>query len=394
MRYELWLSLRYLLAKRRERFISVIAVLSIGGVALGVMALLVVLSVMSGFDYDLREKLVGANAHLSVQSASGIRDVEAVIRTIAASEHVDGVAPFVTGQAIVRLPQRAFGVLVRGLDVPREVRVSKLREYLVMGHLPQADDEAVVGTEFARFVGVGPGDRVQLVSPADGRMHELIVSGVFRSGMYEYDAGLIGVTIRLAQALFGLPEGTVSGVAVRLDALERAETVKGQLAAKLQGPYEVKTWMELNQTLFDALKLEKLTMSVILTLIVLVAAVNIVSTLIMMVIEKTRDIGILKSIGASNRSVRAIFIWQGVVIGAAGTLLGLAGAWVLVWLLDTYQFIRLPSTIYYLDHLPVRIEWADWMVTAAAAAMISLLSTVYPAGQAARLAPVEALRYE
>ena len=394
MRYELWLSLRYLLAKRRERFISIIAVLSIGGVALGVMALLVVLSVMSGFDYDLKEKLVGANAHLSVQSASGISDVETVIRTIAASEHVDGVAPFVTGQAIVRLPQRAFGVLVRGLDVSREVRVSKLREYLVLGHLPQADDEAVVGTEFARFVGVGPGDRVQLISPADGRMHELTVSGLFRSGMYEYDAGLIGVTIPRAQTLFGLPEGTVSGVAVRLDALERAEQVKRQLAAKLEGPYEVKTWMELNQTLFDALKLEKMTMSVILTLIVLVAAVNIVSTLIMMVIEKTRDIGILKSIGASNRSVRAIFVWQGMVIGGAGTLLGLAGAWGLVWLLDTYQFIRLPSTIYYLDHLPVRIEWADWMVTAAAAAMISLLSTVYPARQAARLAPVEALRYE
>lgn len=394
MRYELWLSLRYLLAKRRERFISIIAVLSIGGVALGVMALLVVLSVMSGFDYDLKEKLVGANSHLTVQSASGISDVETVVRAIAASEHVDGVAPFVMGQAIVRLPQRAFGVLVRGLDVSREVRVSKLRDYLVLGHLPQADDEAVVGTEFARFVGAGPGDRVQLISPADGRMHELTVSGLFRSGMYEYDAGLVGVTIRRAQTLFGLPEGTVSGVAVRLDALERAETVKRQLAAKLNGSYEVKTWMELNQTLFDALKLEKMTMSVILTLIVLVAAVNIVSTLIMMVIEKTRDIGILKSIGASNRSVRAIFVWQGMVIGGAGTLLGLAGAWGLVWLLDTYQFIRLPSTIYYLDHLPVRIEWADWMVTASAAAMISLLSTVYPARQAARLAPVDALRYE
>ena len=393
MKYELWLSLRYLLAKRRERFISIIAVLSIGGVALGVMALLVVLSVMSGFDYDLKEKLVGANSHLTVESASGISDVEAVMRTIAASDHVDGVAPFVTGQAIVRLPQRAFGVLVRGLDVPREVRVSKLREYLVLGRLPQADHEAVVGTELARFVGVGPGQRLQLISPADGRMHELTVSGLFRSGMYEYDAGLVGVTIRRAQMLFGLPEGTVSGVAVRLDALERAEGVKRQLAAQL-GPYEVKTWMELNQTLFDALKLEKLTMSVILTLIVLVAAVNIVSTLIMMVIEKTRDIGILKSLGASNRSVRAIFIWQGMVIGLTGTLLGLAGAWVLVWLLDTYHFIRLPSTIYYLDHLPARIEWADWMLTAAAAAVISLLSTVYPARQAARLAPVEALRYE
>ena len=393
MGYELWLSLRYLLARRRERFVSVIAVLSIGGVALGVMALLVVLSVMSGFDHDLKEKLVGANAHLTVESVVGIRDVEPLLRTIAATEHVAGVSPFVIGQAIVRLPDRAFGVMVRGLDLEREVRVSKLREYLVLGQLPRDDREVVVGSEFARVVGARPGDVLQLVSPADGRLHELVISGIFHSGMYEYDASLIGVTIRRAQELFGL-SGVVSGIAVRLDAVERAADVKARLTAQLGSAYEVKTWMELNQTLFDALRLEKMTMSVILTLIVLVAAVNIVSTLIMMVIEKTRDIGILKAIGASSGSVRSIFVWQGVVIGVVGTALGLAGAWILVWLLETYQFIRLPSTIYYLDHLPVRIEWSDWSLTACAAMLISLLATVYPARQAARLSPVEALRYE
>lgn len=393
MSYELWLSIRYLLARRRERFVSVIAVLSIGGVALGVMALLVVLSVMSGFDHDLKDKLVGANAHLTVESAVGVRDVEPLIRRIAATEHVEGVSPFVLGQAIVRLPDRAFGVMVRGLDLEREVRVSKLRDYLVLGHLPADDREVVVGSEFARFVGARPGDPLQLISPADGQLHELIISGVFRSGMYEYDASLVGVTLRRAQALFGLA-GVVSGLAIRLDNVERAAEVKARLATQLGGAYEVKTWMELNQTLFDALKLEKLTMFVILTLIVLVAAVNIVSTLIMMVIEKTRDIGILKSIGASSRSVRSIFVWQGVVIGSVGTALGLAGAWTLIWLLDTYQFVRLPSTIYYLDHLPVRIEWTDWSVTVCAAVLISLLATVYPARQAAGLSPVEALRYE
>jgi lipoprotein-releasing system permease protein len=211
--------------------------------------------------------------------------------------------------------------------------------------------------------------------------------------MYEYDASLVGVTIPRAQALFGL-SGTVSGLAVRLDQLEQASEVKWRLASQLGDAYTVRTWMELNQTLFDALKLEKITMFVILTLIVLVAAVNIVSTLIMMVIEKTRDIGILKSIGASSRSIRWIFTWQGLVIGLVGTALGVAGAWGLVWVLDEYQFIRLPSTIYYLDHLPVRIEWADWMMTVVAALVISLLATVYPAHQAARLVPVEALRYE
>jgi lipoprotein-releasing system permease protein len=393
MSYELWLSIRYLLARRRERFISLIAVLSIGGVALGVMALLVVLSVMSGFDYDLKEKLVGANAHLTVQAPRGIPDAEPLIRTIAAAEHVAGVSPFVVGQAIVRLPDRAFGVVVRGLDVQREIRVSRLQDYLVLGRLPREDREAVLGVELARELGVGLGDPLALISPADGSMHQCTVSGLFRSGMYELDASLAGVTLAKAQKLFGLP-GTVTGIAIRLDQLERADDVKARLAVQLGGRYVVKTWMELNQTLFDALKLEKLTMFVILTLIVLVAAVNIVSTLIMMVIEKTRDIGILKAIGASNGSVGRIFTWEGLVIGGLGTLAGLLGAWGLIWLQDTYHLVALPNTIYYLDHLPVRIEWTDWGVTVAAAIAISWLATVYPARQAARLTPVEALRYE
>ncbi len=393
MRYELWLSVRYLLTRRRERFVSVITLLSIGGVALGVMALLVVLSVMSGFDHDLKEKLVGANAHLTIESEPGIQEVESLIRRVAATEHVAGVSPFVLGQAIIRLPDRAFGVMVRGLDVEREVRVSKLRDYLVMGHLPTSDREVVIGTELARYIGAGLGEPLRLISPADGKLHELVVSGIFRSGMYEYDASLVGVTIPRAQALFGLSDA-VSGLAIRLDRLERAEEVKARLTSELGRRYLVKTWMELNQTLFDALKLEKLTMFVILTLIVIVAAANIVSTLIMMVIAKTRDIGILKSIGASNQSIRWIFTWQGVVIGLIGTGCGLMGAWGIVWLLDTYQFIHLPSTIYYLDHLPVRIEWSDWSMTVLAAFVISLVATVYPARQAARLSPVEALRYE
>ena len=393
MRYELWLGLRYLLARRRERFVSVITVLSIGGVALGVMALLLVLAVMSGFDYDLKDRLIGTNAHVIVESAQGIRDVEGLLSRIAATEHVVGVSPFVAGQAIVRLPDRAFGVVVRGLDVEREPRVSKLQAYLVMGRLPQRDQEAVLGVELAQFIGARMGHVITLISPATGERHELVVSGLFRSGMYEYDASLIGVTIPRAQKLFGL-DGLVSGVAVRLDDVDRAADVKARLAVQLGPPYLVQTWIDRNQTLFDALKLEKLTMFVILTLIVIVAAANIVSTLIMMVIEKTRDIGILKAVGASSGSIWWIFTWQGLVIGAVGTALGLAGACGIIWVQHTYHVVRLPSTIYYLDHLPVRVEWGDWGVTILAAVVISLLATIYPARQAARLTPVDALRYE
>lgn len=405
MRYELWLSMRYLLAKRRERFVSVISVLSIGGVALGVAALLVVLAVMSGFDYDLKEKLVGANAHVVIEADQGLRDIEPLMRQVAGTEHVVGVTPFIVGQAIVRMParpvsmagaggpDRAFGVAVRGLDPARERHVSRWPDYIVVGHLPSTDEEAMIGVELARFLGLTPGERLELLSPADGTRHELVISGLFRSGMYEYDANLVGITIPRAQRLFGL-EGVVNGLGVRLDALERAEAMREQLAAAVGPAYTVKTWMQLNQTLFDALKLEKLTMFVILTLIVLVAAVNIVSTLIMMVTEKTRDIGILKSIGASSRSVARIFTWQGLIIGLAGTALGVAGAWVLIWLLQTTELIRLPSSIYYLDHLPARVEWGDWARVISASMAISLLATIYPAHQAAKLAPVDALRYE
>jgi len=392
MRYELWLSLRYLRAKQREQFVSVIGLLSVGGVALGVAALLVVLAVMSGFDHDLKEKLVGTHAHVTVESTQGIRDVEALMRTIAATEHVVGVSPFVAGQAIMRLPDRAFGVVVRGLDLDRERQVSRLHDYLVMGRMPHAG-EVLVGLELARALEASIGEPCRLISPVDGSVRTFTISGLFKSGMYEYDAGLVVTTIPDAQRLFGLGN-VVTGLAVRADALERAGELQRRLQATLGLPYDVKTWMELNQTLFDALKLEKMTMFIILTLIVIVAAANIVSTLIMMVMEKTRDIGILKAVGASSRSVRAIFTWQGLLIGFGGTALGVAGAWAIIWALDTYHFVQLPSTIYYLDHLPVRIEWTDWAITIAAALGISLLATIYPARQAARLNPVEALRYE
>jgi len=393
MRYELWLGLRYLFAKRRERFISVIAVLSIGGVALGVWALLVVLSVMSGFDHDITEKLVGLNAHLVVDAPQGLPETDELLRQISATEHVVGVSPFVSGQAILRLPDRAFGVLVRGIDPERDVRVSRLTEYVVMGRLPAKDDEVAIGTELGAFLHAAPGARLQVISPADGKTHELLVSGIFHSGMYEYDANLIAITLPRAQHLYELGR-TVTGIGVKVDQLEQAPQVERLLEQRLGGAYQVRTWMELNQTLFDALKLEKLTMFVILTFIILVAAMNIVSTLIMMVIERTRDIGILKSIGATNRSIRVLFTWEGLCIGMLGLCLGAGVAWVTIWSLETYQWVKLPSTVYYLDHLPVLVRWADWWKTIVAALVITLASTIYPARQAARLNPVDALRYE
>ncbi|HEX9780406.1 MAG TPA: ABC transporter permease [bacterium] len=393
MRYEFWLGLRYLFAKRRERFISVIAALSVGGVAVGVAVLLVALAVMSGLQHGLREKFIGINAHLIIEAPDGVADPEALLARIDGAPHVAAATPFLSGQAILRLPERAFGVLVRGLDPEREPGVTRLEEYLVLGSLPSSDEEVVIGAELAALLRAGPGDELVVISPADGDKHPLRVSGIFRSGLYEYDAYLIGVTLGRAQRLFGLP-GSASGIGVRLADPQRSEEARRALQERLGAGVSVKPWSELNPALFAALKLEKIGMFVLLALIVLVASANIISTLIMMVMERTRDIGILKTLGATPRSIGLLFTWQGLVIGLVGTAVGAALAGGLIWALDTYKFIRLPGDVYYLDYLPVRAEWGDWWKTLAAAVAITLGSTVYPARQAARLAPVEALRYE
>src|SRR3989338_1106109 len=366
MRYEFWLGLRYLFAKRREQFISIIAALSIGGVALGVAAVITVLAVMSGFDHDITDKLVSINAHLVVDTPEGVRDADELMRRLSAMEQVAGVGPFVTGQAILRLPNQAFGVLVRGIDPERDARTSRLNDFLVIGHLPQTDDEAVIGTELSAYLGVSRGDQLKLISPADGKTSEVVISGIFHSGMYEYDANLLGLTIPRAQELSHL-DGVVRGLGVKLNRLEDAEAVKARIEAQAGPAYNVRTWMELNPALFGALRVEKVVMFVILTLIVVVAALNIVSMLIMIVMEKTKDIGILRVLGATNGSIVLLFLSQGCMVGFLGIALGLAGGIglalnlnsVATWLERTFGVSLFPPSVYYLDHIPTQIHGPD-----------------------------------
>ncbi|MBI4340888.1 MAG: FtsX-like permease family protein [Candidatus Omnitrophica bacterium] len=401
MRYELWLGIRYLFTKRRERFISAIAALSIGGVTLGVAALLVVLAVMSGFDHDITEKLINTNSQLIIDTPSGVTDRDELMRQLSALEHIVGVSPFVTGQAIVRLPDRAFGVLVRGIDVEREARVNRLSDYMVFGTLPKSDDQVAVGSELAATLRAGPGDLLKLISPADGKTYELEISGIFRSGMYEYDATLVAVTISRAQQLYHLNQ-TVTGIGVKLDRLELAPQLAPMIERQLGGRYRVITWQELNPALFGALRVEKTVMFIILTLIILVAALNIMSMLIMIVMEKTKDIGTLRALGATRGSVAMLFFSQGLVIGMIGTGLGLAVGLALArnlnavsqWLERVFGWSLFPPSIYYLDHIPARIETGDVVAVVTAAFILTALAGTYAAARAARLAPVEALRYE
>jgi lipoprotein-releasing system permease protein len=401
MRYELWLGLRYLFAKRREKFISIIAVLSIGGVTLGVAALIVVLAVMSGFDHDITDKLVNTNSHLIVESPDGIADRDEVMRLVSARPHVQGVSPFVAGQAILRLPDRAFGVLLRGIDPQREVRVNQLSNYLMFGTLPLADDHIIIGTELAASLQVSVGSPLTLISPADGKTHEMKISGLFRSGMYEYDATLVAVTLARAQRLYALGD-RVTGIGIKLDSLDHADAVAMDLQRALPSHLRVKTWMELNPALFGALKVEKTVMFIILSLIIVVAALNIMSMLIMIVMEKTKDIGTLRALGATRGSIAALFLSQGVVIGLIGIGLGLAGGLslaanlngILKWIESTTGWSLFPSTVYYLDHIPARINGGDVAAIVTAAFALAALAGTYAAARAARLSPVDALRYE
>ncbi|MFH0839076.1 MAG: lipoprotein-releasing ABC transporter permease subunit [Candidatus Omnitrophota bacterium] len=393
MRKELFISLRYLAAKRKEKFISIISLISILGVAVGVMALIIVLAVMSGFDNDLRDKIVQTNSHILIQKEGGLPAAYAVMEKIKDTEHVVSSAPFLNGQGFLKYRDKVYVVSLRGIVPDKEIHVTKLASYIKEGTYQIEKGGIVLGRELAFKINAQLGTGIPLISPFDGKTRTFKVAGIFNSGMYEYDAGLVFITLEDAQEFLGVGE-LVSGVGVKIDDLYKAEVIKESLQKLLGYEYWVLTWMDVNKNLFSALKLEKTVMFIILTLIVIVACFNIISTLIMVVMEKTRDIGILKAIGLTNGSIMKIFSLQGLIIGLIGTALGACGGFFLSYLLKTYQFIKLPPDIYYIDKLPVNVEIRDSVLIIVASILISFFSTLYPAYQASRLNPVEALRYE
>jgi lipoprotein-releasing system permease protein len=395
MKLELFISWRYLATKRKEKFISLINLISVLGVAIGVMALIVVIAVMTGFDQDLRDKIVGNYSHITVSAYNGIENDKygAIVNSIVSVPHVRGVSPYVQGQVLVKEQDRYFAATLKGIDPTLESRVTSINKYLIQGKLDNLEEDSVIiGKELAAYLGLRLGANL-LIYSAQGKQNNLKVVGVFNSGMYEYDLNLIFTNVKTAQGILGLKD-KFSAIAVKLDDLYLADKIRSQLGKILGFDYSLKTWMEANQNFFAALKLEKLTMFIILALIVLVASFNIVSTLVVMVVEKTKDIGILKAIGMSSRQIRKIFTYQGILIGGLGTFLGTLGGLALCGLLKRYQFIKLPQDIYYLDRLPVSVVWSDIVLIILAALGITLISTVYPAAKAAGLKPVEALRYE
>ena len=393
MRYEAWIGFRYLISKRRERFISIISFISVMGVALGVTALIVVLAVMSGFDNDLREKIVGTNSHIVIEKDGGILDYNALVEKVNSMPHVIASSPFINGQALIRQKDQVTGVILRGIDPEREKYVTNIENHLVIGTFQLEKESVVVGKELAWRLNLTLGDEISLISAASPKPRPFKIVGIFSSGMFDYDMNLVFTSLQGAQEFYAV-EGTAGGIGVKVDDVYKADDIRDDIQSSIGFDYWARSWSDLNKNLFAALKLEKITMFIILALIVLVACFNIISTLIMMVMEKTKDIGILKSIGATNTRIRNIFMLNGFFIGFLGTLLGALGGFILCYLLKTYEFVKLPRDIYYIDRLPVNLNIMDAGAVIVAAIFISLVSTLYPAWQAAKMEPVEALRYE
>ena len=385
----------YPLFKKDAKFISLFSI-SILGIAIGVMALIVVIAVMAGFDRDLRDKIVGNYSHITITSFDGIdaAKYDKLIQEIGPNPHVKGISPNVQGQVLVKQANKFIAVALRGINPLTEPQVTKIDKYVFAGTFDSlAENEIIIGKELAFYLGLGINSELEIFSP-QGKRYTLKVAGIFNSGMYDYDVNLMFTNLKTSQNILGLGD-QITSIAVKLDNLYAADTVRYQLSQSLGTEYMLKTWMEMNQSFFAALKLEKLTMFIILTLITLVASFNIVSTLIVLVVEKTKDIGILKALGMSGRQIRAIFTFEGLIIGFFGVLFGALGGIGLCVLLKKYQFIKLPQDIYYIDRLPVYIQiWPDIVIIVFSAMVIALIATIYPASKAARLDVVEALRYE
>ncbi len=408
MRFEVFLALRFLRA-RQYAFINLITILSMAGVALGVCALIVVLSVMSGFQNEFTKKIVGMNSHVTVYKAGGmIEHPQAVVERLKQMPQVKGVTPIVYGQVMLVAPSAASGAIVYGLEAPNSSKAKELSSHLVEGSLAALAKPTsagmwgvVVGSALARRLGLGSGSVVNIINPLGedtpvGRVPKsepFQVVGIFESGLYQFDSSIAFVGLKAGQHFLGMGEG-VSGMEVMLKDLYQAPQVAQEMGQTLGPLYFARDWISANKNLFAALKLEKIAMFVILILIVFVASFGIVSSLIMMVMVKTRDIGILKALGATRSSLRRVFMLQGLVIGLVGTLVGVGGGLVLCWLLSRYHFIELPKAVYPINTLPVQVEPLMVAAVAGAAVLISLLATIYPARVAGGLDPVRALRYE
>ena len=404
MPFELLIGLRYLRSKGGRGFLSLLTVIAMAGMAIGVMALIVVLAVMTGFEDELRSKILGTTSHILVMDVSGrgIENPERALEVARGRPEVRSATPFVLQQVMLSHGDAGTGVVLRGIDPEAERR--ELQQRVKQGSLAdlsRPEPTVALGRELARTLGAFVGDTVTAISPRGAvtavgtipKMRPMRVVAIFELGLYEYDSALAYTSIANAQQFAELG-GRVSGIEVRLHDVYQARRVSRELGKQLGLPYWTRDWTEMNRNLFSAIQLEKTAMFVILTLIICVAAFAIISHLILMVAEKRREIGVLRALGASSRSITLVFMAEGVLIGLVGTTVGTVLGVAIGLIQDRYHVVKIPGDVYQLSELPMRMHPPELALIAFAALALSFLATLYPSRQAARLHPVEVLRYE
>ena len=428
MPYEFFISRRYMRAKRKQVFVSIITFISIFGIFLGVAALIVVLAVMNGFEEDLRSKILGIRSHIEITAdmSGTMKNYPALREKIDQTPGVVASTPFIYTEAMMRSQNGVTGVIIRGMDTesaPKVINLGKIRQGSIE-YLNKIPDDVskdlsaenrdlqgiMIGKEMARNMGLFLYDPITIISPSGGiatpmgmvpRMKKFLVVGIYESGFYEYDSKLAFLSLKSCQEFLDIGDA-VSGIDIVVKDIYKADVISRALQSKLGFPYFAQNWMQMNKNLFSALKLEKRVMFIILSLIVLVAAFNIISALIMIVMEKNKDIAILKSMGATSATIMKVFIYQGLIVGVIGTFLGsIAGLSIALNLQKIsllvekiFNFKILPGDVYYLSELPSKVNYSDVVVIVIGTLLICFLSTIYPALRASKLDPAEALRYE
>jgi len=415
MKYEFFIGLRYLRARRQETFISLITVISVLGVMIGVMTLNVVMAVMSGFEETLRDRLLGINAHISVvKSGDPMRDYERVVEKLRQEKDIIAASPTVYGQVMLTSGARVSGVVVRGVDPDRVNQVVDLQSYLLKGkllalksqHAIHVEERTVLlpgiilGERLAAQLGVFEGSPVQVVSPLGSptaigvipKVRRFVVIGIMKTGMSEIDSAVVFMGLAEAQNFFDL-EGAATNIEMKIRDVKNSRAVAERLQRQLGFPYLAEDWTRLWPNLFSALQLEKTVYFLVLLLMILVGAFNIVATLVMVVMEKRKDIAILRSMGATQQSIRKIFLFKGCFIGVVGTVLGVLLGLLVCAFIAQYEF-ALPEGMFLISTVPVRVYWSNFLLVAVASFVVCLLASIYPSRQAAKLDPVEIIRYE
>ncbi len=401
---ELFIAYRYIKARKKGFFAFLTTLIAIGGTTLGVCALVITLSVMSGFQQDIRAKILGIQPHiyLTRTDVTLFDNYEIITDEVSGFDYVKATAPYIFGQSIIKKQgyTQGTGALVKGIDFKSEDKLMDLKSKLSKDSI-LLDDEIsdtgiILGNELANSIHAEVGDYVIVMFPSQlssvPKMKKLKIEAIFHSGMYEYDTTLAYIDLKTAADMFSF-DGGVSGIAIRTSSFDKAAQYAKDLQKKLGYPYRARSWIEMNKNLFSALKLEKIMMFIILALIIIVASFNIISNILLLSVEKAKEIGILSAMGFSKLSISKIFFYEGIIVGTVGTVLGLASGLLISYGLKNFEIFKLPQGVYYVDRLPVMIIPADICLVAICAFAITIIAGLYPAYQVSKLEPLEAIRY-